>query len=87
MVEKDVMELVLDEMEGGKRDSFQQCHLIMEGINFKARIPNNFWDDEEKAGLGIMDIYEPLTKVQLRQIRMKISDILIQYSKGLPYVL
>ena len=49
MVEKDVMELVLDEMEGGKRDSFQQCHLIMEGINFKARIPNNFWDDEEKA--------------------------------------
>lgn len=78
MVEKDVMELVLDEMEGGKRDSFQQCHLIMEGINFKARIPNDFWNDEDKAGLGIMDIYEPLTKVQLRQIRMEIIDAIFQ---------
>lgn len=78
MVKKDVMELVLDEMEGGKRDSFQQCELIMEGISFKKRIPESFWNDENKAGLGIMDIYNPLTKLQLRQIRIELMYAIIQ---------
>ena len=62
MIDNDVMKLILEEMKQGKRDSFQQCHLIMEGISFPKRIPDFFWHDEDKAGLGIMDIYEPLTK-------------------------
>ena len=45
MVNREVMQLVLKEMEQGKRDSFQQCHLIMEGISFSKRIPDSFWND------------------------------------------
>ena len=72
------MQLVLKEMEQGKRDSFHQCHLIMEGIRFSKRIPDSFWNDEDKAGFGIMDIYEPLTKKQLRQIRNELIDAIFQ---------
>ncbi len=78
MVNREVMQLVLKEMEQGKRDSFQQCHLIMEGISFSKRIPDSFWNDEDKAGFGIMDIYEPLTKKQLRQIRNELIDAIFQ---------
>ena len=45
MVNREVMQLVLKEMEQGKRDSFQQCYLIMEGISFPKRIPDSFWND------------------------------------------
>ena len=78
MVNREVMQLVLKEMEQGKRDSFQQCHLIMEGISFPKRIPDSFWNDEDKAGFGIMDIYEPLTKKQLRQIRNEVVKAILQ---------
>ena len=78
MVKRDVMKLVLDEMARGKRDSFRECYLIMEGLSFPKRIPDSFWNDEDKAGLGIMDIYEPLTKKQLRQIRNEVIEAIFQ---------
>ncbi len=78
MVKRDVMELVLDEMARGKRDSFRECYLIMEGLSFSKKIPNSFWNDEDKAGFGIMDIYEPVTKNQLRQIRNELIDAIFQ---------
>lgn len=78
MVNREVMQLVLKEMEQGKRDSFHQCHLIMEGLSFSKRIPDSFWNDEDKAGFGIMDIYKPLTKKSCVRFGMR---WLRQYSK------
>ena len=78
MVKRDVMELVLDEMARGKRDSFRECYLIMEVLSFSKKIPDSFWHDEDKAEFGIMDIYEPLTKKKLRQIRNELIDAIFQ---------
>ena len=76
MVQPDVMKIVMEEMADGCRSSFEECSLIMKGIGFKKKIPKEFWEDEEQAGLGIIDIYVPLSKSELKRIREEvISEI------------
>ncbi len=76
MVQPDVMKIVMEEMADGCRSSFEECSLIMKGIGFKKKIPKEFWEDEEQAGLGIMDIYVRLSKSELKRIREEvISEI------------
>ena len=67
-----VMRGFLDELANGKIEIFEHCTVIMEGINYKGRIPNKFWEDEKKGAYGIMDIFPPLKKEEMRQVREEI---------------
>ena len=76
MVDKKLLNELIWTLLRGFENGYKICSLIQEATEFPKKIPNSFWNDEDKGYYGILDLKD-LSKNEMRTMRNEVIDAII----------